>query len=60
MKYVVAFPDGWWLRGTVATGDRDRATRYGSEEDARAGLAAAKRFFKPASVRAATVEEVAT
>jgi hypothetical protein len=54
---LVEFPGGWFLRGTVATGDRDRATRYATAEAAEAALATARKFLKPAAIKAAKIVE---
>lgn len=58
MKYVVKFPGGWFLRGTVATGDRSRATRYATKDAAAASLEAARPYLKAPAYRAAQIVEV--
>ena len=57
--YIVAFPDNWYLRGTVATGSIDRATHYTSRDEAAAALVKASKFMKRAAVKAARIVEVA-
>jgi len=69
MKYIVEFPACWYLKATptargtliaTATGDPVRATRYETEEAAKAGLLAAKaaKHFKPAAIKAAKIVAV--
>ena len=53
--YIVEFPNGWFLRGTVATGDRTRATVHPTEEAAREALLKARKFLRPAAFKAARV-----
>ncbi len=55
-KVTIPGPDGgFWLRGTVWSFSPDRATPFTSEAAARAGLAAAKKFTKPAQFKTARV-----
>jgi hypothetical protein len=43
--YIVEFPNSWFLRGTVATGTIDRATKFETETDAHVALDKAKKFL---------------
>lgn len=56
--FIVVFPDKWYLRGRIATGDKQRASRYATEDDARKALAQARHYFKAKSVKGATIEKV--
>ena len=55
MTWIVEFPNDWFLCGTVATGDRERATRFPTEDAAQAALAAARKFLRPAAIKAAKI-----
>lgn len=57
-SFIVEFPGGWFLRGTVATGDKERATRFENREAARAHLNSARKFLRPAAHKAARIIEV--
>lgn len=46
MAYIITFPNGWFLRGTAATGEKERATVYQTLDQAQAGKEKAKQFYK--------------
>jgi hypothetical protein len=52
--FIVTFPKGWFLKGTTATADVNRATRFPSEEAARASLRENK-FIKPVMKKTARI-----
>jgi hypothetical protein len=55
MTYIVKFPAEWFLRGTTATGDIARATRFATEADAHLALEKAGKFMKRAAIKAARI-----
>jgi len=61
MSYIVTVMYGgqkWPLRGTTWAFSMDRATHHETREEAQAALEKARQFMKPATYRAALVEEV--
>lgn len=50
-QYVIKFPDDWYLRGTTATGDIERADRFNSTADATKRLAQCRHYFKQKALR---------
>jgi len=61
MTYVVNVINqgqSWYLRGTTWTGEAERASRFASEQAARAGLLKAKPFMKASLFKLATVQPV--
>ena len=48
----------FYLRSTVWTSERDRATVFASHEEAQAGLLKAKMFMKAKQFKAARIEAV--
>jgi len=56
--FIVSFPGDWFLRGAVVTGDIDRATRFPTEESARAALTANRKFLKSSTYRAAKIARI--
>ncbi len=48
----------YFMRYTVWTGDINRATRFESEQDARAAFYANRKFIKPAMRKIARIVEV--
>jgi hypothetical protein len=48
--YIVEIPGGWFLRNSVATGDRSRATVYQNETDALIAIMHAKKYLPRKSV----------
>ena len=55
MVFIVETTGEWFLRGTTWITERDRAIKFDTEEDARAGLLKAKKFTKPEQYKAARV-----
>jgi hypothetical protein len=51
MTYIVEAPASWFLRGTVFTGDKSRASTFDSESAAQAAIAKAAQFSKPKMVK---------
>lgn len=58
MAYVVEFPHNYYLRGTTATGDPERATRFATEAEARAALQRNRKFLRAAVWKAAKIVQV--
>lgn len=50
MEYIVEMPHDWWLRGTTATSERGRASRFMTEADAAFAIERAKKFLPRKSV----------
>ncbi len=48
----------WFLRGTTWAGSKDRAQRFATRDDARAALAKAKPFTRPALFKLARIDAV--
>lgn len=63
MAFVIKYPGNWFMRTTVraqmplAVGDFNRATRFGTREEAATALKEAK-TIKAAARKAAIIEEV--
>lgn len=61
MQHIVTLQhlgNEFYLRSTIWTADRNRATIFQSEDAARAGLAKAKQFMKAAQFKAARIVAV--
>jgi len=54
-SFVVAFPDGWYLRDNTATGDINQAERFPSEAAAQLALARREHHFQSTSFSKAPV-----
>jgi hypothetical protein len=55
MSYIVTTIGDWYLRQDSWAGSIERAKRFPTEAAAREAIAAAARFTKPASVKAAQI-----
>jgi hypothetical protein len=55
MVFIVETTGEWFLRGTTWITERDRASKFDTEEDARGGLLKAKTFTKSEQYEAARV-----
>lgn len=57
-QFVVVYPNGWFLRGTTATGEEDRATRFDTEEQAHTALNLNKKFLNAQAFKAARIQPI--